>query len=590
MLVYGDPVRMAAPRAMLARIEAAWREAASSPPGIARHARLATALIEAGELTQALADLAFEARGRVDDLDPADAARMALCLGLAHALKVSWDGAFADLPGPDDRLIAACLTPDLPDTVRVKIPEGYAFYAHYPEAVLAAAALLPPAGPTRVIGIRSIGTSLASLAAAALDDPAPVTLRPTGHPFHREVRLSDAMAAHLTRGIDRIVVVDEGPGLSGSSFGAVADALEGLGVPRERIAFLPSHGGDLGPRASAAHRHRWGAALRPVVAMEALILDPADPAHHLETWAADLVGPGIAPLEDISGGAWRARVHGPDEACWPASIAYQERRKFLMRARDGPFLLKFVGLGPEGELKGAHAMALAEAGFIPPVMGLRHGFMVQAWREDVRPLDPGRHDRAALIAHLARYLGFRARTFPATPERGASGAALLEMTRHNTGLALGEPEAGAAERLTRALPDLDAGLARIETDGRLNAHEWLVDPDGRLWKADAVDHHAAHDLIGCQDLAWDVVGASVELGLTPGETDALCTAIEAEGDLAVDRARLRALRPAYLAFHLGRARMAADALGGWPAEARRLTREAERYAEGLRTALAEAAA
>jgi hypothetical protein len=584
MLVYGDPVRVAAPRAMLARIAVAWRDAAVSPPGVARHARLATALIEAGELAQALADVAFAARGSVDDLDPADTARMALCLALARALKASWDSGFADLPGPDERLVAACAAPDLPDSVRVKVPEGYAFYALYPEAVLAAAALLPPGGRTRVVGIRSIGTGLAALAAAALDDPAPVTLRPTSHPFQRRVRLSDAMAAHVTRGIDRIVVVDEGPGLSGSSFGAVADALEGLGVPRNRIAFLPSHGGDLGPQASAAHRERWAAARRPVVGMDALLLDPA---RRLEAWAASLVGPATAPLEDISGGAWRARLYGPDETRWPASVAYQERRKFLMRTGGGAFLLKFVGLGPEGERKAAHAAVLGEAGFIPPVIGLLHGFLVQAWREDVRPLDRARHERTVLIAHLARYLAFRARAFPAAPERGASGDALLEMTRHNATLALGEDEGRAAAGLAGALPVLDAGLARIETDGRLHAHEWLVDPGGRLWKADAVDHHAAHDLIGCQDLAWDVTGAAVELGLTPVETDALCAALEADGDLAVSRERLRALRPAYLAFHLGRARMAADALGGWPEEARRLTAEARRYAAALRRLLGD---
>jgi len=153
----------------------------------------------------------------------------------------------------------------------------------------------------------------------------------------------------------------------------------------------------------------------------------------------------------------------------------------------------------------------------------------------------------------------------------AVGVELVSLSRQSLQVAMDEPGDGG---------DLVFVVPEVDPDRVLD----VVEGDA------AVDHHAAHDLIGCQDLAWDVVGASVELGLTPGETDALCTAIEAEGDLAVDRARLRALRPAYLAFHLGRARMAADALGGWPAEARRLTREAERYAEGLRTALAEAAA
>jgi glyoxylase-like metal-dependent hydrolase (beta-lactamase superfamily II) len=55
----------------------------------------------------------------------------------------------------------------------------------------------------------------------------------------------------------RFVVVDEGPGLSGSSFAGTADALERLGVAPDRIAFLPGHGGDLGPEAAPAAVARW---------------------------------------------------------------------------------------------------------------------------------------------------------------------------------------------------------------------------------------------------------------------------------------------------------------------------------------------
>jgi len=53
----------------------------------------------------------------------------------------------------------------------------------------------------------------------------------------------------------------------------------------------------------------------------------------------------------------------------------------------------------------------------------------------------------------------------------------------------------------------------------MHAWEWVV-VDGTFVKTDAVDHHAAHDLVGCQDLAWDIAGASHELGL---ELDELAT-------------------------------------------------------------------
>jgi hypothetical protein len=76
----------------------------------------------------------------------------------------------------------------------------------------------------------------------------------------------------------------------------------------------------------------------------------------------------------------------------------------------------------------------------------------------------------------------------------------------------------------------------VRTDGRLHAHEWLRLPEGRLLKADALDHHRGHDLIGAQDIAWDEAGALVELGLTTDLGDP----------------QLRAFyRVAYCAFQIG---------------------------------------
>ena len=61
---------------------------------------------------------------------------------------------------------------------------------------------------------------------------------------------------------------------------------------------------------------------------------------------------------------------------------------------------------------------------------------------------------------------------------------------------------------------LKGAVRRVETDNRLHAWEWLHTPDGRLLKTDALDHHAGHDLIGCQDITWDIAGATVELDLS----------------------------------------------------------------------------
>src|SRR3954447_3739354 len=241
-----------------------------------------------------------------------------------------------------------------------------------------------------------------------------------------------------------------------------------------------------------------------------------DPAHRLESWVAELVGEPKEPLEDISGGAWRRRLFA-HEAEWSPAHVQQERRKFILRTEAGSWLLKFVGLGREGARKLDRARVLHSAGFAPEVAGYRHGFLIERWIEKARPLHLKAVDRGGLITFAGRYLGFRARTFGAGPEHGASLDQLLQMARINTAQALGE---AWARRLDRSAPDLrklERRVRRMETDSRLHVWEWLQRDDGRLLKTDALDHHAAHDLVGCQDVAWDVAGAMVELDLSPTE-------------------------------------------------------------------------
>ncbi|MCB4820689.1 hypothetical protein [Roseicella aerolata] len=569
MLVYGDRVQVQETQAVVGCLGALLARAAALPPGIARHGTLAGAFIAVGELTQGIADAGFAARG-ADASCPATEAAMALLLRCAGALRHSWESGFAAGPLP-----AIPELPELPGRIEIRQPEGFAFYALYPEAyaMAAAAAGLPPA--TRVIGLRSIGVPLGAMVASALGAAAPVTLRPAGHPFRRELAVAPALAARLLPAPDLpVAVVDEGPGLSGSSFGAVADWLEDRGVPPGRIAFFPSHGGAPGPMASPRHRARWDRAARHWQGFETVV------QPRLAAWAGTLTGPAEGPLTDISGGAWRAgRYPG---AAWPPVHAQQERRKFLLPAGGATWLLKFVGLGADGERKAGRGRALAEAGFTPPVAGWCHGFLVERWLEAARPLDPARMDQDRLAEQVGRYLGFRARAFPAAPEQGASPASLLEMARHNAGLALGEAAARRFDRWTAAeLAALGVRARPVETDNRLHAWEWLALPDGRLLKADALDHHAAHDLIGCQDIAWDVAGAMVELGLDAR----LIPILEAASGRPVDPGLLALLLPCYCAFQLGHWTMAAEAAPD-AEEAARLRAAVARYAARLQGALA----
>jgi hypothetical protein len=552
MLVYGDRQGSADPRALHAAIAARLARVAAMPPGLARHAALAGALIEAGTLAQGLADAEFAARG-MDEVSLAQDWAMALLLGCATALRRSWHQGVAAVPDA-----GACLR-RLPGRIETRLAEGFSFYALYPEtyALAAEAAGLPAA--TRVIGLRSIGAPLAAMVAAGLGSRLPATLRPVGHPFRREVAVGPGLAARLGPG-GPVAVVDEGPGLSGSSFGAAVDWLEARGHPPGAIALFPSHAGTPGAMASLAHRARWDGMARHVCSFEAAVLP------RLPGWVADLTGPAEAPPEDVAGGAWRARLCGA-AAGWPPAQPMQERQKYLLAAGGRTWLLKFIGLGTEGERKAERAVRLATAGFSPAVAGLRHGVLVQPWLAEARPLDPAALPRERLAERVAGYLDFRARAFPAGPARGAGPAALHAMARHNTAEALGEAAAAWFDRWSPGdLARLDAQVRPVETDNRMQAWEWLALPDGRLLKADAVDHHAAHDLIGCQDIAWDIAGAMVELGLDPVR--------------AVDPDLLGFLLPCYCAFQLGAWSMAADAAPD-AAEAARCRAAVARYAARL---------
>ncbi|MBX6322351.1 MAG: hypothetical protein IRY94_11030, partial [Rhodospirillaceae bacterium] len=323
------------------------------------------------------------------------------------------------------------------------------------------------------------------------------------------------------------------------------------------------------------HRARWAAARRHVVGFDELVLRAPRPAHRLESWVADLLGPAEGPPEDISGGLWRRR-RGAEEAGWPPAALHQERRKFLLRAGGSTWLLKFAGLGAEGERKAALARALSAAGFTPPCAGWRHGFLVERWIEDARPLEAAAAGRPAVIERIGRYLAFRARRFPADAASGAAPARLLDMARQNATEALGTAAGALFGRWSPAR--LEGEIRRVVTDNRMHAWEWLCLPDGRVLKADAVDHHAAHDLVGCQDVAWDVAGAVVELALGPAELARLRAVLEACWGRSLSRPLLEAMLPCYASFQLGCHALAAEALASVPAERARLERAARRYA------------
>jgi hypothetical protein len=255
--------------------------------------------------------------------------------------------------------------------------------------------------------------------------------------------------------------------------------------------------------------------------------------------------PAGAALQDIGGGRWRDVRSFTNR---PPGGGRHERRKFLLTSASGTFLLRFAGLGSAGEAVLRRAQALSDACFVPAVLGLRHGFLVERWLAEAQPLDPASVGPSLLVERLADYLAFRAHHLPAGPGDGASPPELAAMVKRNSEILFGRPVdvtllAEAAERLGPC-------LRRVATDNRLHRWEWLHLPDGRLLKADATDHCCGHDLIGCQDITWDVVGARIELRLDDACIFRLLTALARRG-IVVQSELLRFYEPCYAALHAG---------------------------------------
>jgi hypothetical protein len=427
--------------------------------------------------------------------------------------------------------------------IRVKPVEGYAFYALYPESYAEAARRSGLPATTRVIGIRSAGTTLAAMVAAGLGAEQPITVRPVGHPFDRALMISEPLAARMLAGDPpAFAIVDEGPGLSGSSFAAVVDWLQKHGVALERIHVFPGHGGEPGAMAGPERLAQWRSLPRHHVSFEELLLDTGV----LAAWVEALVGPLEGGLRDISGGGWRALKTGQAAA---APIAGQwERLKFLATRSGERWLVKFAGLGAEGEHKLMIARALHAGGFGPEPVGLCHGFLVERWIEAPGLPDAAIH-RETLVSGLSRYLALRA-GLTAPPDGGASLRSLAEMAAFNAAEALREDAAHALRALLCDAATLEDAVVRVEVDARLHAWEWLV-AGGGLVKTDGLDHARAHDFVGAQDIAWDVAGAIVEHELSEAETEVVIAHLERHAQRQLDRRLLAFLLPCYIAFQLG---------------------------------------
>jgi hypothetical protein len=572
MIVYRDQRARADPRRLLAQLRAHLESLDPSS-----HDDVVDAFIAGGILESAVADQLFP---QIDGMDPLARRLRVAALALGHMLWHSWRGDRDAASGWRDAAVRRLQGPELqyfPASVRVNVPEGYAYYGLYPETYLEAARRYHQArtpGEVVCIGLRSIGASLSAGVAAALEELGArvrsITLRPRGEPFSRAPILSRGLAEELFQNrAAHFLLVDEGPGLSGSSLAGTAELVSRAGVPDDRIVLFPSHLTDGSRLRSVEARERWKRHPQFSVSFEELWAEGNGPALSLPLLGA----------EDISAGAWRKRLYSC-ESEYPPVQPQHERRKYLLR--DGPDdpeprLASFFGLGRRAQAKLSRASRLAAAGFTPGPERLVHGFIFRRFIPG-RPLQRG-ETSPELLETVARYLSHLFHEHRAEPT--TSRQSLLEMTSDNLREALGD---GLEPVIARRAPALKLEAeCPVSLDARMQAHEWIRTASGYI-KVDPFDHHDDHFFPGCQDIAWDLAGAKFELNPGPAGSSFL---VERYRRLSGDHTiglRLPHYGLAYLAFRLGYSRLAATVLSGTP-DGLRFQSAAERYSALVRREL-----
>ena len=435
-----------------------------------------------------------------------------------------------------------------PEIFTISPPEGFTYYALHPLAygdVLNIFGSL--ADDVAVVGIRSIGTTLSAVRSAAARKKglrsSRITVRPHAHPYNRETQFSSEQLAWIAqkRGAGAaFVVVDEGPGLSGSSFISVAEALVAAGVAASEIALICGHQPDFdslrAENASQRAQHfRW-------IAVNS---EPYRPA---------------AAQRFIGGGEWRSLLFAA-EATWPSSWTSFERLKYLTSSDGNASLLKFVGFGHHGKHVLTRESVVADVGFGPAPRREVGGFASYPWLSG-RPMQ-AKDISEIVLTRLAEYCAFRACAFPAEIQGITS---LQQMAEHN---------------LSEFKLDLPVSL-RLEqpmiADGRMQPHEWFLTSDGRMLKTDSGAHGDDHFFPGPTDIAWDLAGAVVEWRMCSAAQEFFLTAYQrASGDNP--RLRVSDYITAYTAFRAGYCTMAADASCG--SERARLEQAAAGYSSRL---------
>ncbi|HEY6968644.1 MAG TPA: hypothetical protein VJA94_05550 [Candidatus Angelobacter sp.] len=471
------------------------------------------ALLRAGELECALSDCCSRS-------EPFPTVTDALATALVSST-----------PVPNrNQLLETLDATHVPERLTLAVPEGFAYYALHP---LAFAGVLDRISPlpqqALIIGIRSIGATLSAVSAAALRvrglHAERTTIRPKGHPYNRSADLSPqqgALVKSYAAANANFLIVDEGPGLSGSSFLSVAEALTTVGVPAEKITLICSHEPQIEHLCAENAARRWRQFRSLAVCDDMRRPDLA------QVWAGS--------------GEWRKYLLR-EERSWPASWLTFERPKYLSEGAQARFF-KFLGFGHYGSEVAQREIKIAAAGFGPVPAIEDAGFGSYDFIGG-RPMCAADLSESAL-ARLAAYCALRAQSCALD---AVDLAPLQQMAEHD----LQELRFNLPVKLSLEKP--------VICDGRMQPHEWILTSSGQMLKVDSGLHGDDHFFPGPTDIAWDLAGAIVEWQMSPHQATAFIDMYR-RGSGDDPGARIHDYVVAYTVFRCAYCLMAANAMQG----------------------------
>jgi hypothetical protein len=525
--------------------------------GTSDHDLAVKLLIDCGELECALTDIICKGE---DSVTSTVLLLREMTVAAGKIFVQSWENGHVDRTQcyRFHSIISALKGLYLPEIVQSGVSEGFAFYGLFPETYLEAAKKFASQCNKKsltVIGIRTIGTTLSAIVSATLTllgyDTASFTVRPVGEPFDRKIRVSNELKKDIKSKINEsFIITDEGPGLSGSSFGGTAQFLSELGVCDKNIIYFPSWEPQSSMLNCRMARDHWERHSRISGSFESVWIDTG---RMQRLFNAD-------SLIDLSAGMWREKL-SKNCSGLPPVHPHHERRKYLVvksAVKNEPAtLIKFSGLGRYGEMTCQRAAHLQKSGCSLPVKSYASGFIEYEfiennyrWIKDIT-LD--------FLYSAAKYTAFLKKTFPVNVIE--SPEAMIEMVKVNITESIGDSFLDKLNIYQKYIDDSLYMKNGTAVDGKMQLHKWFH-YENRYIKTDHTDHHHDQFFPGNQDIAWDIAGGCIEWNLNNDHEKYFIDAyIKESGDTSVVN-RVLPNKIAYCAFRVGISKLFSQVLRG----------------------------